>query len=196
RMAAAGAIRSEETDCRSARGEFIFINQWISRFLVLPTPTPPAEGPRHIRTTSPHIGACPTPAKAGLTAPGLRFGLCRMLGFGGRETSFVSLADKAFQFPLPDLAKLQDHVGRLAPHVFDERVRRGLEQEFLTLVRQMQEQAVGADHGKDPLLGAERGAAEMIDFSDAFKRQCEFADVIRARHSSSSRTNSTRSLRC
>src|SRR6185437_3064502 len=117
-MAAAGAIRSEETDCRSARGEFIFINQWISRFRVLPLPTPLPEALDDTGTASPHIDACPTPAKAGLTAPGLRFGLCRMLGFGGRETSFVSLADKAFQFPLPDLAKMQDHVGRLAPHVF------------------------------------------------------------------------------
>ena len=87
------------------------------------------------------------------------------------------LADQRLQLCLRNLRDLHDHIRGLAPHECYEHVRRGLEQELLALLGQMQEQPVGPQHREDALGGAKSGTAPVIDFAHAVQRQRALADV-------------------
>src|SRR6185312_5570875 len=94
-----------------------------------------------------------------------------------RKVEFPRLADQRGKLFLGDAIGLNDHICRLAPHIFDEGLGIGLEQKLLPLIGQMQIEPIGPDHREDALLGAERRPCEVIDLTDAVERECDLADV-------------------
>src|SRR6185437_2774756 len=128
------------------------------------------------------IGANRRSAKAGSAAFGPGFCLGRAPGFGGGGGCLMGFPDQALQFALCDIRQLHDHVAAFAPHMLDEHVGGSREQKLFALIRQKQVQTVRPDHCKDSLFGPKGRAAEMIHFSNARKREREFADICRTSH--------------
>ncbi len=93
-----------------------------------------------------------------------------------------SLAQQGREFLFRHARQLDDHVGRLAPHEFDEGPRVRGEQKFLALVGQVQEQAIGPHHRENALGGAPGGAPEMVDLAGAVQRHGDLADIVGGGH--------------
>src|ERR1700676_676807 len=102
--------------------------------------------------------------------------------FGGWPCALPRFAHQRFQFLLRQLRDLHDHLRRLAPHKFEKYVRGGIEQKFLSLLRQMQIESVRTHHRENTFRGSITGPVPMMDFADTIQSESDFADVRGGRH--------------
>src|SRR5258708_1262348 len=126
--------------------------------------------------------AGPTLARTALSPAGTAVPRSRCPFDLGWRHALPRFSDQRCKLALRDLREIDDDIGALAPHEFHKRLGVRIEQEFLSFLREVQVEPIGANHREDPLLGTKARPAEMIDFTHAFEGEGHLPYVLRRVH--------------